>query len=813
MVKPVIPTLWIALMLSIGFLNPIEGITQSTIIDDSLNISPHALPLYQIPEYGQKTLQLINLTEVLISQHEELNEINEEVDEILIRMDEKNKTLGDSSKVFNQDQLNKEERELSLLYQQLSQDKNKVQNIIDEQQQKSYDVDFDYKMWQLTMDSIHKPIENSQSIGEADTNLLNIKSDIENFLASLSSVSSDLSIFSKTLEQHFTQIAMAENKLNKVSNLITFHKENVMRDIWFPESPAIWNVRADTLKIAEKQEISKYFETGFHIIKVYLKNRTALPFYILVYFLMILGAILYIRVKSHKLFTDFNLELSETNIILKTPLLSSLIISWFGLFLFTDFPKELNDLLSIIMWLPLIVILKKLYQEWRWYNMVLFSISYLLFFVVLNLDYLYLAQRIILMSANLFALIVLVNLRKQNNAITGHNSFWKGVLQIILQLFIFLSLMSLAASVIGSIRLAEQLTYAIIGTIITIHALKAAVSLSKGFAFLILMGPLMRYSNILKDDGKMVLNKMNRLFWFLGFATLWIIILDFFNIREDIYHGLIGMINHSFSIGELSISLGNILTFILTILLATWISNFIRYFLEKEVFPRSDLKQGVPNTISLMVKFTFILMGILLAFSAAGIQMDKLAILMGALGVGIGFGLQNIISNFISGIILALERPITIGDSIDIPGASGIVRDIGLRASTVRTWDGSDVVVPNSEFISNKVTNWTLYDRRRRVMIEIRLPFKSDMEAISKLLIETAKEIPEVMKNPAPYLNFKGMGTSAMEINLYCWINDSDKIFSYGTAIRKTVYKALLDAGYEIPVPRQDLNISPHKDQ
>jgi len=262
----------------------------------------------------------------------------------------------------------------------------------------------------------------------------------------------------------------------------------------------------------------------------------------------------------------------------------------------------------------------------------------------------------------------------------------------------------------------------------------------------------------------------------------------------------------------MSISLGSILAFFIAIQIAIWLSSFIQYVLEKEVFPRAQLKQGIPNTVLLMTKFTITLLGILFAFSAAGIQMDKLAIAMGALGVGIGFGLQNIISNFISGIILALERPITIGDLIEIPNVSGVVRDIGIRASTVRTWDGSDVIVPNAELISNKLTNWTFYDRLRRVKVDVRVPFDTNIEAVSQLLLLTAREIPEVMKKPEPYLNFKGIGTSAMEITLYCWINDSDKIFSYGTAIRKAVYKALQDAGYEMPVPIQELKIDAEKE-
>jgi small-conductance mechanosensitive channel len=272
---------------------------------------------------------------------------------------------------------------------------------------------------------------------------------------------------------------------------------------------------------------------------------------------------------------------------------------------------------------------------------------------------------------------------------------------------------------------------------------------------------------------------------------------------------ILSIIGYPLEIGSLSTTLGRILAFFITILLTTWLSSLIRYILEKETFPRVKLKPGIPNTILLMIRYTFVLLGIVLAFAAAGIQMDKLAILMGALGVGIGFGLQNIINNFVSGIILALERPITIGDTLDIPGVSGIVKDIGVRASTVRTWDGSDVIIPNGELISNKLTNWTFFDRHRRIVVEIRVPFDTDMESLSKLLLDTAKGIPEVMKKPPPYLNLRGLGTSAMEINLYCWIGDTDNLFSYGTSIRKAIYKALQDAGYDLPVPKQDLRINP----
>jgi small-conductance mechanosensitive channel len=371
---------------------------------------------------------------------------------------------------------------------------------------------------------------------------------------------------------------------------------------------------------------------------------------------------------------------------------------------------------------------------------------------------------------------------------------------------------SLLSTVFGSIRLAQLLIYVILGTIIALYALKAAISLTKSFVYLILMGPLIKYSYILSEDSELFMDKMDKLFRFLGFATLVIIIVDLFNIRKEVYTATLSIINYPFEIGSLNISLGNILAFFAAILFTSWLSSFIRYILEKETFPRLELKPGVPNTILLMIRFTFVLLGIVFAFAAAGIQMDKLTVLMGALGVGIGFGLQNIINNFVSGIILALERPIKIGDKLEIPGVAGIVKDIGVRASTVRTWDGSDIIIPNGELISNKLTNWTLFDRHRRIAVEIRVPFDTDMESLSKLLLDTAGGIPEVMKKPGPYLYFKGLGTSAMEINLYCWISNNDYFFSYGTSIRKVIFKALQDAGYDIPVPKQDLKINPKRE-
>jgi small-conductance mechanosensitive channel len=456
---------------------------------------------------------------------------------------------------------------------------------------------------------------------------------------------------------------------------------------------------------------------------------------------------------------------------------------------------------------PLIIILKKLNTNWKWYTLGLFFIFAILFLTIREYDYSHLPQRIFLILINLFVLALFFYHKRHQAKNEVINKFWFGTLPFIIHLFIVIGIIALFANIFGSIQLAQLLIYVSLGVIIILYALKTAVLLVRNFVFLILMGPLMKHSYIIKEDGIIILKKMDKIFRIIALGAFLYTILVILNIQEDTFIAIRHIITYQVAAGEMKISLGKILAFFITLQIAIWISAFTRYILEKEIFPRTNLKHGVPNTILLMIKFTVTIIGILLAFSAAGIQTDKLTVVMGAIGVGIGFGLQNIISNFISGIILALERPITRGDSIDIRDVSGVVKDIGIRASIIRTWDGSDVIVPNAELVSNKLTNWTFYDRLRRVKVDVRFPFDTDMEKVSKLLLSTADKIPEVMKKPKPYLNFNGIGTSAMEISLFCWIDDSDKIYSYGTAIRKAVYKALRDAGFETPVPVQDLKI------
>ncbi len=795
----------ITLFISLGSIYSYSQISQPRDINQK-EVKP--LDIMQIPDFGRDTRSLISDIQNIVNDTEKLNAILPGLNDVLVVLSKKDSALMDTLNLFRLDALDKEERELELFNQRVTQWKEVILDYSNLGQNKDSVATSMINIWQSTLDSIRLSEKQTPATRSNTQNSNDFKDEILNFISNLEESQKILHTYLKQISNVQTEITRAENKIGNISDLIASRRSQLKTSIWMADYPAVWKVKRDTAETDRMQRIEDIIQADSSIIRAFLKNNPMLPYYFAIFILLVFALLMYLRPRAASLYKDYQKEFKEAVILLKYPLLSALIITWLCSVLFTFFPRELRDLIALIMFLPLVILLKKLNHKWRWHTVLWFSFSYIMFLVVKEIDYTHLPQRIFLILLNTLTTFLFIQYKKFQMQRDKSDGFWFGTLPYILNVFIVLGIISLIASISGNVQLALLLVYVSLGMFVVIHALRTAILLVQSLIFLVLMGPLLKYSFILKEDGQLVLMKMGKLFKFIGNLFLIYLVLQFLNIREVTFKAVGDVLNYQIHAGELSISLGNILAFFITLQIAIWISSFTRYILEKEVFPRTSMKQGVPNTILILIKFTLTILGVLFAFSAAGLHMDKLSIALGALGVGIGFGLQNIISNFISGIILAVERPITIGDLIEITDVSGVVKDIGIRASTVRTWDGSDVIVPNAELISNKLTNWTFFDRLRRVKTEVRVPFDTDIESVSQLLLSTASKIPEVVKTPKPYLNFKGIGTSAMEITLYCWIDDSDKIFSYGTAIRKAVFKALQDAGYDIPVPVQDLNIT-----
>ena len=263
----------------------------------------------------------------------------------------------------------------------------------------------------------------------------------------------------------------------------------------------------------------------------------------------------------------------------------------------------------------------------------------------------------------------------------------------------------------------------------------------------------------------------------------------------------------TFKIGALQVSMDIVLMTCFVLYLTFIISWLIQAFLDAEVMTPRNMEHGVKYAIKTLVHYSLILLGFLVAISVAGIDMSKFAILAGALGVGIGFGMQNIVNNFISGLILLFERPIKIGDTVSIDNEWGTISRIGLRSTVIETFDRSEVIVPNSELIAQKVTNWTLTSHVTRVVLPVGVAYGTPLEDVLEVLLKVAREHSEVLDDPAPSAIFIGFGDSSINFELRAWIAKVDDRLRIRSELGLAIDKGFRAVGIVIPFPQRDLHL------
>jgi len=261
------------------------------------------------------------------------------------------------------------------------------------------------------------------------------------------------------------------------------------------------------------------------------------------------------------------------------------------------------------------------------------------------------------------------------------------------------------------------------------------------------------------------------------------------------------------ALGAVTISPGSVLAFAAAVWLTFAVSRFVRFLLDEDVYPRVNLARGVPYALSNLAHYAILLAGLVLALAALGADLSRFVLLAGALGVGIGFGLQNVVNNFVSGLILLFERPIQVGDVVQLANATGEVRRIGIRSSTLRTPEGADVIVPNGDLISSTVINWTLNDRLRRIDVPVGVAYGSDPEQVLALLRAAAGSHPYILDAPKPGAFFVGFGDSALNFELRVWTDRFDLWVATRSELAVTIHAKLGEAGIGIPFPQRDVNV------
>ncbi len=274
---------------------------------------------------------------------------------------------------------------------------------------------------------------------------------------------------------------------------------------------------------------------------------------------------------------------------------------------------------------------------------------------------------------------------------------------------------------------------------------------------------------------------------------------DFFQIFKNLFFG--------FEVGGLSISLSTILLALGLFFVGYTVTVALRSWLNNKLLPTTKLDIGISNSISTVFGYIGFILAAILGVSAAGFDLSNLAIVAGALSVGVGFGLQSIVNNFVSGLILLAERPIKAGDWIVTSGGEGTVKKISVRSTEIETFDRATVIVPNSTLITDNVTNWTHENKTGRIIIPVGVGYDSDPKQVEEILLQCAKEHRLVLGRPAPAVFFMDFGASSLDFQLRCFLADINYSLTVSSELRFAVLAALREAKIEIPFPQNDVHI------
>ena len=273
-------------------------------------------------------------------------------------------------------------------------------------------------------------------------------------------------------------------------------------------------------------------------------------------------------------------------------------------------------------------------------------------------------------------------------------------------------------------------------------------------------------------------------------------------VLAKIYSGL----SHSLQIGSMTFSFIALIYAVLVLLATQAVARLWRWVFQTKFLNRSGMEVGLQDSITTITVYVIWMLGILIALHVFGLNTASLAVAFGALGIGLGFGLQNIFNNFISGIILLFERPIQVGDDVEVNGTWATVKKINVRSTVVQTYDNASLIIPNADFVSSQVTNWSFKDKRLRRNIIVGVAYGSDVALVRDTLLEIARKTPRVLKQPAPEVLFTDFGDSALIFRLRIW-TDIDNMLKVETEIRFEIDRLFRERDIEISFPQRDLHI------
>jgi potassium efflux system protein len=535
----------------------------------------------------------------------------------------------------------------------------------------------------------------------------------------------------------------------------------------------------------------------------FLKNATGTHLVGLLFLVVITFWIFYNRQKTLKNGEQLEAIPDHANYIFSNPLAASLLVAAALIPYFYDHPPvayvEMFFFISIVFAL---VLVKKSFSRPSFSFLVQLSILTIVYALSNLLIQITIADRFITMLLSIAAIIVAwLFYKKVKKDPEGQLPYTHTVVII----FIILQFLSLILNLTGRFSLAKILGITAVFNLWLLVILYFIIQILIQGIFLQFHSRKAENTFIAWIDYA-VLQKKFRSTLSAFAALLWIFfLLQNLNIDDWVHDYLNDVLNQSRSIGGASFTFGGFVIFIIVIWISTLLSKIISYFYDLSAQHATDMtalkKKNRAST--LLIRIGVFTVGFLLAVAASGFPIDKLTIIFSAFGVGIGFGLQNIVNNLVSGMILAFEKPVQIGDIIEVGGHAGTIKEIGIRSSKLSTGDGSEVIIPNGDMISQQVVNWTLSNTNRRVEMAIAVAYGSDIEKVKKLLSDLLSTRDDIMKTPGPTVFVNSVTDKFVEFRVSFWAADIANASALRSNVLAAIYQMLGKEGVNLPVTPQ----------
>lgn len=574
--------------------------------------------------------------------------------------------------------------------------------------------------------------------------------------------------------------------------------------IW---SPALWDTARATLP-ARLLGIARGF--GTNILEYVFDPARGLPAHVLVFLVLALGA----GAARHRKrrWAQSGIGVSAAVNVFERPFSVALMLTlWSASSAMSPAPARVRDLLVALAILPVIRLVRPMADPRALPIVYGAVLLYLVDFVRRAVGGTLLLEQLLLILESVAAAgAVIWLLRKERlRRIPGQlpailrSRFAPMVLRVTV---VVLAAGALSAA-LGFTRLARLVTPAVLNGTTLALILFGAVRATRGaLAVGLRVPPLNRLRLVSRHCDLLEFWARRLLVW--GAIFVWARrFLDYIGLLDPVAWAVNALLEARFERGSISISLEDVLAFGVTIWVSYLVSGLIRFALKEEVYPRRGISRGMSYAYSRLVHYIVLAIGFMVGLGVLGLDLGKISVLAGAFGVGIGFGLQDVVNNFVCGLILLFERPVHAGDIVEVGGLQGEVRRIGIRASTIHTYQGADIVVPNSQFITATVTNWTLSDQLRRIDLPVGVNYGAEPRKVIELLEATARANPSVLAEPPPQCLFTGYGDSSITFELRAWTDRFDTWGGVRSELATAVYDAVYAAGLSFPFPQREVRV------